>query len=146
MDAIAPLADHRDGGGGAEVAQQRRFDGDAGRILAGGSFFFYQNLSGGELLRLNVDGTHDNSFQTRSFSGTVNAVGLRGEKIDVAGNFGSHETTNGARTDRPGFARLNADGTVDTAFVPPAFRIEGALNTFVAASERKTLAAAPAKK
>jgi uncharacterized delta-60 repeat protein len=79
-----------------------------GKVLAAG---------GSEgLYRLNTDGSIDNSFNPGGAGaiGEVNRIVLlAGGKILIGGFFSKY---NG--TDRPGFARLNADGTLDGTFNP----------------------------
>ena len=89
-----------------------------GRILVGGRFSSIDGKTKAGLARLNPDGTLDTNFVTRVTSGgpfpNVYALALQPDgKILVGGNFG---LVNGES--RNGIARLNADGTLDTAFNP----------------------------
>jgi uncharacterized delta-60 repeat protein len=59
------------------------------------------------LLRLNSNGTLDDTFNTTYFSSQVFAILVDGEKIVIGGNFS--EPT-------PRIARLNQDGTTDSTF------------------------------
>jgi len=91
-----------------------------GRILVGGRFSSIDGKTKAGLARLNPDGTLDSNFVTRVTSGgpfpNVYALALQPDgKILVGGNFG---LVNGES--RNGIARLNADGTLDTAFTPGA--------------------------
>ncbi|MDP3209074.1 MAG: hypothetical protein Q8M65_07985, partial [Rhodoglobus sp.] len=88
-----------------------------GKILIGGSFANYNATPRTGLARLNADGTLDASFNPAlsGSSGTtdmVKAIALQADgKIVVGGNL---TTVNG--TARARLARLNSDGTLDTAF------------------------------
>jgi uncharacterized delta-60 repeat protein len=69
------------------------------------------------LIRLNPDGTLDATFNpVPSKEGFINSVALQPDgRIIVAGNFTTLDSTA-----RAGIARLNANGTLDTGFVPGA--------------------------
>ena len=89
-----------------------------GKILVAGRFSSIAGKAKASLARLNPDGTLDTSFVPRVTSGgpfpNVYALALQPDgKILVGGNFG---LVNGES--RNGIARLNADGTLDTAFNP----------------------------
>jgi uncharacterized delta-60 repeat protein len=89
-----------------------------GKILVGGNF---QTLRGdaryGTLGRLNASGTLDTTFNPGTAvgaDGTVRSIVVQADgKILIAGDFSNY---NG--TARAGFARLEANGTLDTAFNP----------------------------
>lgn len=85
-----------------------------GKIIIGGIFNKYNNVSAKHLMRLNTDLTQDTSFPAL---GTLpdppyDFKVLSNDKIIVVGTFTS---VNGTSTGK-GVARLNADGTVDTSF------------------------------
>ena len=89
-----------------------------GKILVGGRFRSIDGKTKASLARLNPDGTLDTNFVTSVTSGgpfpNVYALALQPDgRILVGGNFG---LVNGES--RNGIARLNADGTLDTAFNP----------------------------
>lgn len=90
-----------------------------GRILIGG---FFSTLNGGasvrnRVARLNADGSIDANFNPNA-SDTVWALAVQPDgKILLGGNF---TTLNGTASARNKVARLNADGSVDTAFNPNA--------------------------
>ncbi len=100
-----------------------------GKILVGGTFNSVQPLgsatttSRANLLRLNSNGTLDTPFDP-SPNSTVSALALQSDgKILVGGLFntltpGFAANISATTTNRPFFARLNADGTLDTAFQP----------------------------
>jgi uncharacterized delta-60 repeat protein len=86
-----------------------------GKILVGGDFTTLNGVTRSRLVRLNADGTVDTAFYTNMGTGinsSVNALAIQSDgKILVGGQFG---TLNGIT--RNYLVRLNADGTVDTAF------------------------------
>ena len=84
-----------------------------GKILAVGSFTSYNGTTVGPVVRLNSDGTIDNSFSV-SVSGGVRCVALQPDgKILIGGSLSS---VNGSA--RTGVARLESNGTLDAAFNP----------------------------
>ncbi|MES2505078.1 MAG: immunoglobulin domain-containing protein, partial [Verrucomicrobiota bacterium] len=89
-----------------------------GRIYVAGGFAGYGGNSGYDyLVRLNPDGSLDTTFKLE-LSDNVNAMQLLPNgKILVAGNFNSYGPS-GATTTIPSLIRLNANGTLDSSFVP----------------------------
>lgn len=85
-----------------------------GKILAIGQFSSYNGTTVPGLVRINSDGSIDNSFAV-TVSPSPNAIALQADgKILIGGNFAS---VNG--TTRTGLARLNpADGSLDNTFNP----------------------------
>jgi uncharacterized delta-60 repeat protein len=86
---------------------------DDGRILIGGYFTEVNAQPRNGIARLHPDGSLDTTFEVE-LDGTevgVYAIALRGEKMLISGFF---TTVNGEP--RQGMARLNADGSLDTAF------------------------------
>ncbi|WP_410221398.1 T9SS type A sorting domain-containing protein [Pedobacter sp.] len=88
-----------------------------GKIIAGGGFTTYNGTAVKRIVRLNADGSMDTGFNTGTgFDNTVNSIVLQPDgKVIVAGYFTSY---NGTATNR--IARLNTDGSLDTAFDPGA--------------------------
>ncbi|HEY8402551.1 MAG TPA: T9SS type A sorting domain-containing protein [Cytophagaceae bacterium] len=84
-----------------------------GKILAGGQFTSFNGVLANHIVRLNADGSVDNSFTVGTgASGSVNAIAIQSDgKILAAGGFMSF---NGVSANR--IVRLNADGTVDNSF------------------------------
>jgi uncharacterized delta-60 repeat protein len=87
-----------------------------GKIVVGGNFTSYNGTSRNRIIRLNSDGSIDNSFNIGTgFSGaTFMEVNLKLQsdgKILVGGNFTSY---NGTSVNRA--ARLNSDGSIDNTF------------------------------
>ena len=88
-----------------------------GKIIVGGSFTSFNGVTGNNrIVRLNADGTLDNTFTTGTgFNTTVQIIETQSDgKILVGGNFSSY---NGTTSGVSRFLRLNADGSLDTSFV-----------------------------
>lgn len=89
-----------------------------GKIIVGGSINFYEGFPIGNIVRLNVDGSRDDTLTNvgKGFDGQVNASALQPDgKILAAGNF---ERYIGIPTQK--LVRLHADGSLDTAFSLPS--------------------------
>jgi len=99
------------GFGGTVLSIQLQPDG---KILVGGEFSSYSGVSSSRIIRLNTDGSFDNSFVVGTgFNNNVNTIQLRPDgKILVGGAFTSYS---GVTRNR--IIRLNTDGSVDTSFV-----------------------------
>ena len=84
-----------------------------GKIIVGGWFTSYKGLTQNNIIRLNLDGTKDTSFNIGSgFNSPVEAIAIQADgKIIVAGQFTSF---NGATANR--IIRLNSDGSKDVSF------------------------------
>jgi uncharacterized delta-60 repeat protein len=83
------------------------------KIYVGGEFTSFNGVSVNRLVRLNLDGTLDTTFDVGTgFNSTVVDIALTSEgKIVVAGDF---TTFRGSSQNR--IVRLNTDGTKDTSF------------------------------
>ena len=90
-----------------------------GRILIGGSFTTWNGVTVNRIVRINADGTRDTAFTTSvgtGVNGPVYSVAAQADgRILVGGNF---TTWNGAFVNR--IVRINANGTLDTAFMANA--------------------------
>ncbi|MFZ1691715.1 MAG: hypothetical protein WAT74_00845 [Flavobacteriales bacterium] len=91
-----------------------------GKILIGGTFSTYNGTARSRIARLNADGSLDTSFNPGTgATGSVGNLGILSValqpdgKILIAGDFNGY---NGTTRNR--IARLNADGSLDTAFNP----------------------------
>jgi uncharacterized delta-60 repeat protein len=86
-----------------------------GKIVVGGAFSTYNGSEVNSIARLNTDGTLDTSFsQGTGANHTVKAIAIQNDgKIIIAGRFSDY---NGISRNR--IARLNADGTIDSTFLP----------------------------
>ena len=85
-----------------------------GKVVIGGSFTTVNGLACGGIVRLNADGSVDPSFVTGTGVGgnTIWALARQADgKLIVGGNFYSFNGTPCSN-----IARLNADGSVDSAF------------------------------
>ncbi len=90
-----------------------------GRLLVGGQFTSFNGVPGGEVVRLNPDGSVDTNFSAVITAGgepSVNSLAVQPDgKILVGGTFSG---INGATC--VNIARLNANGSVDSNFVAQA--------------------------
>ena len=84
-----------------------------GKYVIGGAFTSYNGTAASRIIRINTDGTLDASFMIGTGpNSTVRSVSLQSDgKILITGTFA---TIDGNA--RPGIARLNSDGSVDTSF------------------------------
>ncbi|WP_299130081.1 T9SS type A sorting domain-containing protein [uncultured Winogradskyella sp.] len=86
---------------------------DDGKILTGGNFLTYNELSIRNIARLNSDGSLDINFNASTgANNTVNTVKIQDdEKILIGGSFSNY---NGTESNR--LARINSDGSLDISF------------------------------
>ncbi|UOQ73633.1 T9SS type A sorting domain-containing protein [Hymenobacter cellulosilyticus] len=83
-----------------------------GKLLVGGKFWQINGQAAGNIARLNLDGTLDNSFQLNGVDGQVRKIAVRDNgRIVVAGDF----TTVGTQAS-PMVAQLLANGSPDASF------------------------------
>jgi len=84
-----------------------------GKIIVGGEFTSYNGISTNRIVRLNTNGSHDNTFNSGSgFNNIVRSLQIQSDgKIVVGGEFTSY---NGVPVNR--IVRLNADGSIDSSF------------------------------
>jgi uncharacterized delta-60 repeat protein len=86
------------------------------KILVVGQFTGYNGSSVGYIVRLNSDGSVDNTFSAGTGFNSFTYGGINETsdgKYIVAGDFTSYNGTSRQR-----LARLNSDGTLDTGFTP----------------------------
>jgi uncharacterized delta-60 repeat protein len=97
-----------------------------GQLLVAGNFTTYQGTAANSIVRLEANGTRDTTFTspaaaivsaTTGSSGLVTALAPDG-KIYLGGNFTTLSAPTATARNR--IARLNANGTLDTAFDPGA--------------------------
>lgn len=83
------------------------------KLVIGGNFLFYNDVSCNNIVRLNIDGTIDTSFHTGTgFNNTVrDIVQQQNGKLVVIGDFQSYNNK-AINT----IVRLNKDGSIDTTF------------------------------
>lgn len=103
--------------GGVNTVIYKIVQQNDGKILVGGSFSSFNGISKNNLVRLNIDGSIDTSFNN-SLSGPnefVSNIAIQADgKILVTGNFTMY---NGVTVQK--FVRINSDGTIDTTFQLP---------------------------
>ncbi len=102
-------------GSGADSAVRKIAIQADGKILIGGTFTSIDGTTRNRIARLNTNGTVDNSFLASGTgaNGPVWTLAVQSDgKILIGGDFTSFNGTSRNR-----FARLNSDGTLDTAFL-----------------------------
>jgi uncharacterized delta-60 repeat protein len=84
-----------------------------GKIIAGGGFTSYKGTTSNRIIRLNPDGSIDNTFNIGTgFNSSAGAIVVQSDgKIIVGGSF---TTYNGTTSN--GIIRLNTDGSIDDSF------------------------------
>ncbi|GAA5117743.1 choice-of-anchor D domain-containing protein [Luteolibacter yonseiensis] len=111
-----------------------------GKIIIGGFFTSLQPDAGvpsvtrNRIARLNPDGTLDTGFNPNANAEVLSMAEQTDGKIVIVGRFTSLQP-NGATSvsDRNRIARLNADGTLDTAFNAPIYGNGGAYSLAIQA-------------
>ncbi|MCW1148833.1 delta-60 repeat domain-containing protein [Flavobacterium sp. TH16-21] len=85
-----------------------------GKILVGGNFTSFNDVTSNRIIRLNADGSQDTSFVVGTgFNNNVKTIALQPDgKVLVGGSFTSYNDVTDIR-----IIRLNADGSQDTSFV-----------------------------
>ena len=85
-----------------------------GKIIIVGTFTLYNGSLANRIIRLNSNGSDDNSFNTgMGFDDDLRTLAIQSDgKIIVGGDFISYKGTTANR-----IARLDTDGTVDSSFV-----------------------------
>jgi uncharacterized delta-60 repeat protein len=87
---------------------------DFGKILVGGSFTTYKGVSCNRIVRLNPDGSIDNTFSIGTgVNSDIFTIRKWNNKFYVLGNFTTYNNTTVNR-----IMRLNYDGSLDTTFNP----------------------------
>jgi uncharacterized delta-60 repeat protein len=95
-----------------------------GKFVIIGAFTSYNGVSANKIIRLNLDGSVDSSFNNGSgFNDLTTKIAIQSDgKFVIAGHFTSY---NGSSINR--IIRLNSDGTRDTSFNPGS----GFINNYV---------------
>ncbi|RYM35141.1 T9SS type A sorting domain-containing protein [Brumimicrobium glaciale] len=96
-----------------------------GKILVGGAFSYYNNFRNEKIIRLNIDGSIDTSFNLgEGFDNDVWTISIQNDyKIIVGGDFSEFSNT-GIKN----IARLNSDGVLDNSF-NSVFILGGSIRT-----------------
>lgn len=86
---------------------------DNGKLFVGGNFLTANAMPRANLVKLNADGSNDNTFNTGTGpNAAVSAIGIQPDgKIIISGNFTSYNGTTISR-----LARINTDGSLDASF------------------------------
>lgn len=106
----------------------------SGKIYVAGSFTTYDNTTANRIVKLNTNGTRDNSFTGTGFNNVVNKIALQADgKLICVGNF-----TGYSGTARNRVVRLNTNGTLDNTFVIGA-GANGIVNTIAIQADGKIL-------
>jgi uncharacterized delta-60 repeat protein len=89
-----------------------------GKILIGGAFTSYDGNSTNNTVRINTDGTYDNTFNIGTgFNNTVRGLSIQSDgKIIFVGDFSEY-----SGTPCNNIIRLNSDGTIDGTFTSQGF-------------------------
>jgi uncharacterized delta-60 repeat protein/prepilin-type N-terminal cleavage/methylation domain-containing protein len=84
-----------------------------GKIVLGGDFTTYQGVAANYIIRLNSDGSRDNTFNIGTgFNSSVMSIIQQSDgKIVIGGFFTTYQGVSAN-----GIIRLNADGSIDTSF------------------------------
>lgn len=109
-----------------------------GKLIVAGDFAKFDERLHNDIVRLNEDGSFDSTFDPGSGSnGTIDRVVVQADgKILICGTFSA---INGVARNK--FARLNANGSLDTAFDIPANELgaSGSVQSIVALADGKIL-------
>ena len=84
-----------------------------GKVIVGGNFTTYSGVTTNRIVRLNTNGTIDNSFSIGTgFNGAVSCVTLQSDgKVVLGGDFSTYSGISSTR-----IIRLNSNGTKDLTF------------------------------
>jgi uncharacterized delta-60 repeat protein/M6 family metalloprotease-like protein len=109
-----------------------------GKILVGGLHLNYAGAASRSLTRLLDTGARDTTYLTSGFNSTVSGLGLLTTgKLVVSGAFSQHTSSTAVVSNRTRFARLNADGSLDSA-VNFTVRCPASINAIVPLAGGKT--------
>lgn len=109
-----------------------------GKILVAGLQSTFAGVTSRHLTRLLETGARDTTYLTSGFNNTVGCAGMLSTgKLLVGGAFSQHTSSTSVVSNRARFARLNADGSLDTA-VNFAVRCPASINALVPLPGGKT--------
>ncbi len=88
-----------------------------GKILLGGAFHNFDNTPRDRIVRLNADGSLDNTFDPGDGAdGEIRTMAIQGDgKILIGGSFSRYYSLSNLA---PSITRINTDGTIDNSFSP----------------------------
>jgi uncharacterized delta-60 repeat protein len=107
------------------------------KILVGGFFDSYSGVSFGKIIRLNVDGSIDNTFSAGTgFDGVVYVIKVQSNgKILVGGGYSQYNGNSHLN-----LIRLNSDGSVDNTFnLGTGFNSGGTVNDIILQNDGKII-------
>lgn len=89
-----------------------------GKILVAGEFTSYNGVTAKGIVRLNANGSIDNTFSTTAIASTpiVRKIGLLSDGKIILGGSGITYTVNSVS--HSGLVRLNTNGAIDNTFLP----------------------------
>lgn len=103
------------GGAGPDAAVLALAQQSDGKFIVGGQFGTYNGVAYECLVRINADGTLDNTFTNVRANGPIRSIAIDSTgRIVVGGQFTSIGNVGGYTY----LARLNSDGTLDSSFNP----------------------------
>jgi uncharacterized delta-60 repeat protein len=109
-----------------------------GKIIVGGSFTTFNGSSAGKLIRLNTDGSRDNSFDTAiaASTGIVYSIALQSDgNVIIVGSFTKYNNTTANK-----ITRILPNGNLDTTFATGT-GASGVINTVQIQSDGKVIIA-----
>lgn len=108
-----------------------------GKIIIGGNFTSYNGTAVNSIARLNSDSTIDPTFNIGTgFDSSVNSIIIQADgKLVVGGNFYIYDSSTYCQR----IARLNSDGSIDSAFSPSNSGTDAAINALAIQSNGKIL-------
>ena len=96
-----------------------------GKIVVGGHFTYYNGTSSNGIIRLNTDGTVDNTFGN-GVNDTIKSIIVQPDgKILIGGYFTAYDTYGGLNY----IVRINSDGTLDNDFTNTGEVLNSTVNT-----------------
>ena len=104
-----------------------------GRMVLCGEFTTYAGVAANRLVRLNANGTLDSTFTTTSAANArIYALAVQADgRLVVGGDFTGYDGAG-----RGGVARINANGSLDSTFAPPAI---GGVRSLLVQEDRRVL-------
>jgi uncharacterized delta-60 repeat protein len=116
MDGSANTAFNSNAGTGTNGRIRKMYATDANIYLIG-DFNFYNGNMSKHIVRLNIDGTYDETFNPgQGDNGSLNDAVEYNNKLYVVGNFTMFNSQS-----RNSIAKLNLDGTMETSFYDPTY-------------------------